>query len=86
MVCVFSVFPDLLDDPGEGGAERFVQHRSAGFADGLQPTESPIARTVLSQLTHEQAIRQHDRVHVPGLALEDVADSSATERKLRVKP
>jgi hypothetical protein len=42
---------------------------TAGFAAGLQPTKSPITRTVLPQLTHEQAVRRHDRVHVPGLAL-----------------
>src|ERR1035438_7704498 len=66
---VFFVFPDLLNDLGKGGAERLIEHRSAGFADGLQTTESPLLRTVLSQLTHEQAVRQHDQVHVPGLAL-----------------
>ena len=81
MVSVFSVFPGLLDDPGEGGAERLVQHRSAGFADGLQPTESPITRTVLPQLTHEQAVRQHHQVHVPGLALA-VAKLTVSHAKL----
>lgn len=69
MVKVFFVFPDLLHNPAKGGAERFVEHRSAGFADGLQPTESPFVRTVLPQLAHEQAVRQHHQVHVPGLAL-----------------
>ena len=81
MVKVLSVFPDLLDDPGEGGAERLVQHRSAGFADGLQPTVSPILRTVLPQLTHEQAVRQHDQVHVPCLALA-VAKLTVSHAKL----
>ena len=66
---VFFVFPDLLNDPGKGGAERLVEHRSAGFADGLQTTEGPLVRTVLPQLAHEQAVRQHDQVHMPGLAL-----------------
>src|SRR3990170_1186259 len=69
MVKVLFVFPDLLDNPGKGGAERLVQHRSAGFADGFQTTEGPFVRTVLPQLTHEQTVRQHDQVHVPGLAL-----------------
>ncbi len=69
MVSVFFAVLDLLDDPGQGGAERLVQHRSAGFADGLQTTESPCTRTVLPQLTHEQAVRRHHQVHVPGLAL-----------------
>ena len=45
------------------------EHRSTGFADGLQPTERPLTRTVLPQLAHEQTVRQHDQVHVPGLAL-----------------
>src|SRR3972149_9447279 len=69
MVKVFLMFPDLLNDPGESGAERLGEHRSAGFADGFQTTEGPLVRTVLPQLTHEQAVRQHDQVHVPGLAL-----------------
>ena len=69
MVGILSVFLDLLNGPGNGVAERFVQHRSAGFADGLQPTECPVVATVLPQLEHEQTVRQHDQVHVPGLAL-----------------
>jgi len=69
MACVFSMFLDLLNNPIQGGAERLVRHRAAGFADGLQPTERPILRTVLSQLSHEQAVRQHNQVHVPCLAL-----------------
>ena len=69
MVMVFFVFADLLDNPANGGAERLVKHRSAGFADGFQTTEGPFVRTILPQLTHEQAVRQHDQVHVPGLAL-----------------
>ena len=32
MVRVFPIVPDLLDDPGKGGAERLVQHCAAGFA------------------------------------------------------
>jgi len=75
------VFLDLLDDPGEGGAERFVQHCPAGFADGPQPTESPIVRTVLPQLAHEHTVRQHDQVHVPGLALA-VAELTVSHAKL----
>src|SRR5258708_15803850 len=47
-----------------------VYHRSAGFADGHQPMERPLPRTALLQLAHEQTVRQHDQVHVPGLALE----------------
>lgn len=66
---VFFMLPDLLNDPGNGGAERFIEHGAAGFADGFQTTESPFVRTILPQLAHEQAVRQHDQVHVPGLAL-----------------
>ena len=32
--------------------------------------ECPLLRTALLQLAHEQAVRQHDQVHVPGLALD----------------
>src|SRR6478752_5647775 len=32
--------------------------------------ECPLLRTALPQLAHEQAVRQHDQVDVPGLALE----------------
>ncbi len=31
--------------------------------------ERPFLRTALLQLAHEQTVRQHDQVHVPGLAL-----------------
>src|SRR5437879_3964273 len=60
---------DLLDGPAQGCSQGFTQHRATGFADGRQPLESPFLRTVLPQLPHEQAVRQHDQVHVPGLAL-----------------
>src|SRR3954447_11347252 len=32
--------------------------------------ERPLPRTALPQLAHEQAVRQHDQVDVPGLALD----------------
>src|SRR5947209_3529316 len=35
-----------------------------------QPLERPSLRTALLQLAHEQTVRQHDQVYVPGLALE----------------
>src|SRR3990167_576281 len=81
MVKVLFVFLDLLNDPGKGGAERLVQHRSAGFADGFQTTEGPFARTILPQLTHEQGVRQHDQVHVPGLA-QAIAKLTVSHAKL----
>src|SRR5262249_60767459 len=61
---------DLLDGPREGRPQVLLEHRSTGFADGHQPMECPFLRTALLQLAHEQAVRQHDQVHVPGLALE----------------
>ena len=45
---------DLTDRPAQG----FAQHRSASFADGRQPLQIPFLRTVLPQLSHEQAVRQ----------------------------
>src|SRR6059058_926652 len=60
---------DLLDRPGQGRPQRFPDHCTAGLADGHQPMERPLPRTALSQLAHEQAVRRHDQVHVPGLAL-----------------
>src|SRR5919112_3564468 len=61
---------DLLDRPGERRTQRLPTHRPTGFADGHQPMERPLLRTALLQLAHEQTVRQHDQVHVPGLALE----------------
>jgi len=60
---------DLLDRPGECRTQGLLHHRPTGFADGHQPMEGPLLRTALPQLAHEQAIRQHDQVDVPGLAL-----------------
>src|SRR5512142_2775410 len=66
------LFPpdDLLDRPRERRAQGLLDHRPTGFADGHQPMERPLLRTALLQLAHEQTVRQHDQVHVPGLALE----------------
>src|SRR6476619_981774 len=61
---------DLIDGPGECRPQGFLGHRSTGFADGHQPMERPLLRTALPQLAHEQTVRQHDQVDVPGLALE----------------
>src|SRR6201997_5668590 len=69
MVRTLRKLGDLLDRPAQGCPQAFPQHRATGFADGRQPLESPLFRTVLPQLPHEQAVRQHDQVHVPGLAL-----------------
>jgi hypothetical protein len=59
----------LLDCPGQGRSQRFPDHRPTVLADGHQPMECPPLRTTLFQLAHEQTERQHDELHVPGLAL-----------------
>src|SRR5438477_5676971 len=59
----------LLVHPGDGGPHRLAQHGSTGAADGRQSAQSPVPGARMLQLTHEQTVRQHDQVHVPGLAL-----------------
>src|SRR5512146_2896260 len=59
----------LLDGPSERRAQIFPEHGSTGFADGRQSMERPLTRTALPQLAHQETIRQHDQIHVPGLAL-----------------
>src|SRR6516162_1407662 len=58
----------LLDRPGQRGAQGLVGHRATGLADGHQPLQCPFLRTALPQLDHQETVRQHDEVHVPGLA------------------
>ena len=58
-----------FDRPGQRRAQRLGQHRATGLADGRQPLRCPFIRTALPQLTHQEAVRQHDEVQVPGLAL-----------------
>ena len=60
---------DFCDGPFKGCPESFDCHRATGLANGRQPRECPVLRTVLLQLENEEAVRQHDQVHVPGLAL-----------------
>src|SRR6516165_9650724 len=62
-------FRNLLDCPGKRCAQVFPEHGPTGFADCRQSMERPLPRTVLPQLAHQETIRQHDQVHVPGLAL-----------------
>src|SRR3954468_1167087 len=59
----------LLDCPSQRCAQVFPKHSPTDFADCRQPMERPLTRTVLPQLAHQETIRQHDQVHVPGLAL-----------------
>jgi hypothetical protein len=72
---------NLLDRPGDRCAQALPEHRSTGFADGRQPLECPFPRTALLQLAHEQTVRQHDQVHVPGLAL-DVTQLAVAQSEL----
>src|SRR5438552_9085089 len=55
--------------PGQRLAEGLSEDRSTGFADGRQLLERPLIRMALPQLSHQKAVRQHDEVHMPGLAL-----------------
>src|SRR6516225_6046011 len=59
----------LLDRPSQSRAQVLTEHCSTGFADCRQPMDRPLTRTALPQLAHQETIRQHDQVHVPGLAL-----------------
>jgi hypothetical protein len=60
---------NLIDCPSERVAHGFPQHCSAGFTDGRQLHERPVTRMGLVQLADEQAVRHHDEIHVPGLAM-----------------
>src|SRR3954465_16077634 len=72
---------DLLDRPGERRTQGLLRHRSTGLADGHQPMECPLLRTALLQLAHEQTVRRHDQVDVPGLAL-DITQLTITQPEL----
>jgi hypothetical protein len=69
MLLALRILGDLIDGPHKGCAKSLVHHSAAGFADGRQSMECPILRTALSKLAHQQTVRQHYQVHVPGLAL-----------------
>ena len=62
-------FLDVVDGPSQRRTERLFQHRSTGFADGRQLLVCPFIRMALPQLFHQETVRYHDQVHVPGLAL-----------------
>ncbi len=57
MVIASRFLGNLLDGPGQCGPQGFVEHGPTGFADGRQPTESPILRMALLELAREQAVR-----------------------------
>src|SRR5450759_3039772 len=71
----------LLDHPGQRRAEVLPEHRSTGFADGRQPMERPLTRTARPPRAHQKAVRQHDQVHVPGLA-RDITPLTVAEAEL----
>src|SRR4051794_21941907 len=48
--------------------------------------ERPLLRTALPQLAHEQTVRQHDQVDVPGLALEVTQLTIAQSKLLLAVP
>ena len=65
---ILRVFDKLLDDPVEGGLEGLTEHRATGFADVRQAAERPFHRRVGPELMYGKTIREHNEVHVPGLA------------------
>ncbi len=71
----------LVDRPRECRTQGLPRHRSTGFADGHQPMECPLTRTALLQLAHQQTVRQHDQVHMPGVAL-DITQLTITQAEL----
>ena len=81
MVDRFLFCGDFGDGPFQGRSQGLDRHGAASLADGLQPSQSPVLRTVLPQLEYEQAVRQHDQVHVPCLALA-VAKLTATHSQM----
>lgn len=58
---------DAFDDPLDCIAEGLSQYRHAGLSDGRQTFPCPLIRTALPQLTHQDAVRQEDHIHVAGL-------------------
>lgn len=71
----------LVDRPVQGLAQALPQHSSTGLADGRQLLQSPFRDVAFLQLDHQQTVRQHDHVHVPGLALA-VAKLTVSHAKL----
>src|SRR3954453_3354204 len=55
--------------PSQRLPEGLTQDRPTGLADGHQRPVRPLIRMALPQLPHQEAVRQHDEVHMPGLAL-----------------
>ena len=59
-----AVLLHAVDHPVDRPAQCLAQHRPTGLADGRQPFERPRTRTVTAQLSHQNAVRQEDQVHV----------------------
>ena len=68
-ICAPRFVTHVLDGPGQRLAQGFPEDRPTGFADGRQLLKRPFLRMALPQLFHQETVRQHDEVHVPGLAL-----------------
>lgn len=58
---------DTFDDPCDSVTESLPKYAQAGLPDGRQTFPCPLTRTALPQLTHQDAVRQEDHVHVAGL-------------------
>jgi len=63
-----AILTHAIDHPIDGLPQRLAHHRSAGLPDGRQAFEGPRTRTAVAQLSHHDAVRQEDQVHVAGLA------------------
>jgi hypothetical protein len=62
-------FGGFINGPGDGVSQGLAHDGSTGFADGSQHGMCPFTRTALPHLCDQKRVRQHDEVHVPGLAL-----------------
>lgn len=65
---ILAMLHHVIDNPIDRPAQRFAQHRAAGLSDGRQTFERPGTRAAVAQLTHQDAVRQEDQIHVAGLA------------------
>lgn len=57
-----------VECPGNGLAEGLARDGPTGLADGHQASVRPVTDPVVRQLPYQRGVRQHDEVHVPGLA------------------
>ena len=69
LILIPSVFGGFVDCPLDCGRRRFSANSSTGFADGGQRSFCPFTRTAMSHLDHQETVRHHNEIHMPGLAL-----------------